>query len=207
MAQYGKSDYWEERYSRDPEPFDWYQRWGGLKDIFLPFVQPSHRIIMVGAGNSRLSEEMWDEGFHQILNIDISRVVVKAMEEKYRDKPGLTYMYMDARNIDFPDGSFDVAVDKGTMDALLCGENSTKNVQSMVSEVYRVLAPGGVYLIVSYGQPDQRTLYLEREDLNWEVKVLTVPKPTISGAAASAADDKEAGNVHYIYVCTKRTRA
>ena len=33
MAQYGKPDYWEERYTRDPEPFDWYQRWPGLKDV------------------------------------------------------------------------------------------------------------------------------------------------------------------------------
>ena len=33
MAQYGKIGYWDERYTKDPEPFDWYQRYQGLKDI------------------------------------------------------------------------------------------------------------------------------------------------------------------------------
>ena len=32
-AQYGKNEYWEDRYGKDKEPFDWYQRYGGIKDI------------------------------------------------------------------------------------------------------------------------------------------------------------------------------
>ena len=46
----------QERYTRDPEPFDWYQRWAGLKDTFSEFAQPSNAILMLGCGNSRLSE-------------------------------------------------------------------------------------------------------------------------------------------------------
>ena len=39
MAQYGKSEYWEDRYQKDKEPFDWYQRYGGgLKDIITQYV-------------------------------------------------------------------------------------------------------------------------------------------------------------------------
>jgi len=33
-----------------------------------------------------LSEEMFDEGYQNITNIDISHVVTKAMQEKYKDK-------------------------------------------------------------------------------------------------------------------------
>ena len=53
MAQYGKSEYWEDRYQKDKEPFDWYQRYSGLKDIITQYVQPSFAILNVGAGNSR----------------------------------------------------------------------------------------------------------------------------------------------------------
>lgn len=53
MAQYGKSEYWEDRYQKDKEPFDWYQRYGGLKDIVTQYVQPTFQILNVGAGNSR----------------------------------------------------------------------------------------------------------------------------------------------------------
>ena len=53
MAQYGKSEYWEDRYQKDKEPFDWYQRYNGIKDIITQYVQPSFQILNVGAGNSR----------------------------------------------------------------------------------------------------------------------------------------------------------
>ena len=41
-------------------------------------------------GHAGLSEEMYDEGFKSIANIDISKVVIDQMTEKYRDKTGLT---------------------------------------------------------------------------------------------------------------------
>jgi 2-polyprenyl-3-methyl-5-hydroxy-6-metoxy-1,4-benzoquinol methylase len=49
-------------------------------------VAPENKILNIGAGNSRLSEEMFDEGFQNIVNIDISPTVTKAMQEKYKDK-------------------------------------------------------------------------------------------------------------------------
>lgn len=33
---------------------------------------------------------MYEEGYHSITNIDLCMVVIKAMQEKYRDKPGLS---------------------------------------------------------------------------------------------------------------------
>merc|ERR1712072_1000660 len=81
----GKPEYWEERYTRDPEPFDWYQRWAGLKDTFLEYVQPQHSLLMLGSGNARLSEEMYEDGYQKISNVDISNVVVKARQELQPD--------------------------------------------------------------------------------------------------------------------------
>jgi len=72
---------------RDPEPFDWYQRFSGLKDILTTHVDKTSRVLNVGAGNSRLSEEMFEEGYANITNIDISNICIKAMKDKYKDKP------------------------------------------------------------------------------------------------------------------------
>lgn len=201
MAQYGKPEYWEERYTRDPEPFDWYQRWAGLKDTLLEYVQTNHTILMLGAGNSRLSEEMYEEGFHNITNIDISLVVTKAMQEKYRDKTGMTYQQMDCRAMEFQDGIFNVVVDKATLDSVLCGEGSTHNAQKMLQEVSRTLSPNGVYIAISHGQPSYRLTYLQRPEFGWNVKIFTVQKPMMGMTASLASDDKD--NVHYIYICTK----
>mmetsp|Transcript_1809 Transcript_1809/g.3905 ORF Transcript_1809/g.3905 Transcript_1809/m.3905 type:complete len:212 (+) Transcript_1809:50-685(+) len=202
MAQYGKTEYWEERYTRDPEPFDWYQRWAGLKDTLLEFVQPAHSILMLGAGNSRLSEEMYEDGFQNITNIDISSVVTKAMQEKYRDKPGMTYRQMDARALDgVTEGSFNIVLDKATLDSILCGEGSTHNAQKVLSEISRVLMPNGAYIAISHGQPSYRLTYLQKPEFGWNVKIYTVHKPMMGMSGSLSADDKE--NVHYIYVCVK----
>ena len=89
MAQYGKTEYWDERYTRDPEPFDWYQRWSGIRDIVTEYLKSkSANILNVGCGNSRLSEEMYEDGYTQIMNVDYSLVAIKAMQEKYREKVG-----------------------------------------------------------------------------------------------------------------------
>jgi len=68
------------------------------------YVQPTFQILNVGAGNSRkslrtfnqkcagLSEEMFDDGYQHITNVDISTTVVKQMTELYREKyPTMSY--------------------------------------------------------------------------------------------------------------------
>ena len=152
MSQYGRPEYWEERYTRDPEPFDWYQRFSGVKDIICTYFTPESKILNVGAGNSRMSEEMFEEGYVNITNVDISHIVTKAMQEKYKEKgPNFKYVQMDVRAMEFEDGAFDVVLDKGTIDAILCGESSTSNSSKMISEIHRVLSNNGVYIAVSYG--------------------------------------------------------
>lgn len=202
MAQYGKADYWDERYTRDPEPFDWYQRWSGVRDIIVEYTKPAHSILNVGAGNSRLSEEMHDEGFTNITNIDTSMVAVKAMQDKYRDKEGMVYAHMDVKQMDLQDKTFDLVLDKGCMDSILCGEASTLNVQKALGEVARVLNSRGVFICISHGQPSYRLTYMQRPEFGWEVRVHTVEKPRM-GMSGSALNVEEKDNVHYIYVCVK----
>jgi len=66
---------------------------------------------------------MFDDGFHNITNIDISNVVVKQMQDKLKEKyPSLKYLQMDCRQMAFEAGSFDAVIDKGTLDSILCGD-------------------------------------------------------------------------------------
>ena len=37
---------------RDTDPFDWYHRYSGIKDILTQYINTSHQILNVGAGNS-----------------------------------------------------------------------------------------------------------------------------------------------------------
>lgn len=203
MAQYGKAAYWDERYTRDPEPFDWYQRWTGVRDIIMEHIKPTQNFLVIGAGNSRLSEEMYEEGFRKQTNVDISSVVVKAMAEKYADKEGMSYVCMDLKQMELGDAAFNAVIDKGTLDSLLCGEASTLNVQKALSEIARVLDTTGVFISISHGQPSYRLTYLQRLEFGWDVSVHTVAKP-IMGVTGNNIGTEEKENVHYVYVCERK---
>ena len=170
----GKTSYWDERYTKDPEPFDWYQRYSGIQELLQKYVKKDDAVLMAGCGNSRLSEDMFEDGFANISNVDISRVVIDQMGDKYKDKPALTFQQMNVCSLEFPDESFDAVIVKGTMDAILCGEGSTANVAKMCMEVSRVLKQSGILFVVSYGVPDNRMQYLENEDYSWTVTTHTV---------------------------------
>jgi SAM-dependent methyltransferase len=157
MAQYGQSAYWEERYQKDPEPFDWYQRYDALRDILRAVVAPTASVLVAGCGNSRLTGEMWRDGFAPIENVDVSRTVVEQMAARHKDMRGVTWRVMNlTQPWAFADASFDAVIDKGTLDSLLCGDNSTANGARYLSEAARVLRPGGALVVVSYGTPDNR---------------------------------------------------
>ena len=58
MVQFGLQDYWEDRYQKDKENFDWYQRYTGpIKEIINEHLPKDDypQILNVGAGNSRFA--------------------------------------------------------------------------------------------------------------------------------------------------------
>jgi len=111
---------------------------------------------------------------------------------------------MDVKSLQFEDGIFDAVVDKGTLDCILCGDGSGPNAEQMLNEVYRVLAPTGVYICITYGVPEQRESYFKNATYNWNLWTHKIAKPTISTSAIVTPEDKDPKNFHYIYVMRKR---
>eukprot|EP00914_Ancora_sagittata_P004958 GHVO01010322.1.p1 GENE.GHVO01010322.1~~GHVO01010322.1.p1 ORF type:complete len:222 (+),score=31.93 GHVO01010322.1:29-667(+) len=204
MAQYGKIEYWNERYTRDTEPFEWFQRWSGIRDIVTATVpdKKSH-ILVVGCGNSRISEEMFDEGYTNQINIDASMVVIEACKERYDSKKGLNYEVLDVTHMQrFQSGTFDAVIDKALLDSILCGDSGTDMAGNMLKEIQRVLRPNGVYICVSYGKQLYRMPYLagENEDI-WTIETKTIPKPRLVQGAVDLPDSE---GHHYVYICKKK---
>lgn len=67
---------------------------------------------------------------------------------------------MDVKSMKYPDNTFDLIIDKSTIDALLCGDFSFMNVAQMTKEIQRTLKVGGIYFIISYGEPENRMPHL-----------------------------------------------
>lgn len=57
------------------------------------------------------------------------------MKERNKERTEMKYEVMDVRDIKYPDHFFDIAIDKSTIDALLCGDNAYINVAKMMKEV------------------------------------------------------------------------
>jgi SAM-dependent methyltransferase len=155
----------------------------------LPFgpnalIQPHDRILHVGCGSSQLGVALARAGCTYVVNTDISATAIKHGLERaqmemgaesfspatpdHPDKPYLTWIQSDILDMrdTFANGSMDVVLDKGVLDAIACGDsdidvsvcdgrgqrfrvNGEKTAQ-VVNEVGRVLRPNGRWIVISY---------------------------------------------------------
>ena len=199
MPNYGDKKYWEERYDeQNGTTFDWLEDYESIKPIIDNLgIKKESRILNVGCGNSEFSEKMFDEGYTHNYNIDICQNVIDFMKSRNKNRKGLHFDVMDASDMAYKDESFDLIIDKSTIDALLCGDHCFMLVAKMLKEISRVLKVGGYYIIISYGNPETRMVHLERDHLAFEIQIYTIKRQ----------DDDEQEKTHYVYICKKLPEA
>ncbi|GAA5846668.1 hypothetical protein JCM9279_003402 [Rhodotorula babjevae] len=184
-AEYGTQEYWDTRYAQEADgaSFDWCKQYKDeeVRRLFRKFIpdQAAH-IVMLGCGNSTLSRDMYDDGYHNISNLDYSSVVIDKMARANEGCEGMTWTVGDVRHLPFERESVDVCIDKATLDAMLTGEKDPWNpppeavadCRAEVDEVLRVLKPDGVFLYLTFGQPHFRRPLLQRD--GWTLRHLEV---------------------------------
>jgi hypothetical protein len=96
-----------------------------------------------------LTADLHALGYTNQTSIDFSQVVIDAMETKYSN-PKTRWSVMDVRELQLPDGSVDMAIDKGALDAMIHGslwdppEEVRSNVGKYVDEVKHFLSLTGI---------------------------------------------------------------
>ena len=103
-----------------------------LKPLLADIMKKEDKILVLGCGNAEFSEKMYDDGYPNISNIDISPVVIEQMKARSKDRKKMVYEVMDVRDLHYPNACFDLAIDKSTIDAILCGEQAFCNVAIML---------------------------------------------------------------------------
>ncbi|KAJ3863799.1 S-adenosyl-L-methionine-dependent methyltransferase [Lentinula novae-zelandiae] len=183
--QYGTKQYWNQRYAQedDDASFDWFKSYSEIADILRSLIPDKRsRILMLGCGNSKLSEDMYDDGYHNIVNTDYSSIIIEKMKQRHGDaRPQMEWHEMDVRDLKFDDSSFDVAIDKGTMDAMMTAKGDIWNPPQQVvddctrevREVIRTLRKEmGVFIYLTFGQPHFRKRYLTVPGTKLEIREL-----------------------------------
>lgn len=79
MPNYGCPIYWDNRYAKaGPEStFDWLESYATLENLLKQFITAKDmRILVLGCGNAEFSEDLYDDGYTNVVNVDISSVVI-----------------------------------------------------------------------------------------------------------------------------------
>jgi hypothetical protein len=131
-TDFGRQEYWDSRFLEE-EHYDWLLTFQQVAPQLLPLLQPysqNARILIVGCGNSAFSADLYDAGYHNIVNVDYSGVVISRMREQHGLlRPLMTWLEMDMTKMTFPvredgDAPFDVVIDKAALDAIMVDEKS-----------------------------------------------------------------------------------
>ena len=168
VPEYASVKYWDKRYKVEKTNYDWYMNWSFFQPLLDKYVKDKEKLLVLGCGNSTLSAEIGENYFSKIISIDISKNVIENMKKQYHDKPKLEWEYMDCRKTTFENETFDVVIDKGTIDALCCSTNSLANVSNTSEDMFRILKPGGYFIVITFGTPCQRLVEINHTKHNWK---------------------------------------
>jgi EEF1A lysine methyltransferase 4 len=126
-SKYKSLNYWNERYKNE-DHFEWFGDYYKFKPILNKFINPNDSILSLGCGNSRMSEDMYNDNYKFIENIDYSPIIIDIMKEKYSHLKEMTWKVMDINKLNYEPNSFDCVLEKGTLDALLVDEKDPWNM-------------------------------------------------------------------------------
>lgn len=188
LIELAHPEYWNERYTSEQETgqdgtqpvdsYEWFRNFETLRPFFaehLPASSSRCHVLQLGCGSSTLTADLHALGYTNQTSVDFSQVIIDAMKSKYSHLES-RWCVMDVRYLELSDGSVDMAIDKGTLDAMIHGslwdppDDVRCNVGKYVNEVARVLRPGGKWLYITYRQPHFMKPLLAREDL-WTLSV------------------------------------
>ena len=181
----------------EPPPLD------PREEPFRPFIQmyahvlqgadlKNKKILEIGCGAGGGAQFMMGEYQPEsVTAIDLVPANIASARER-GPLPGLTFSVGDATSLDFPDESFDVVVN-------IESSHSYSSIEKFLSEVKRVLLPGGVFLFADHRPlndewgPDRTLAALEDQIRDTGMKILRDEDltPNINAASDSLNQGKE----------------
>jgi len=133
-------EYWQMLHKARPPSnhHEWVAPCQAVSNILLlpqyHILNPKHRIMMAGAGTSRLSILLYEAGYQHIHNVDFSSAAIQAMQEMYGGKSYSNMRWIEANLLDIEGRNsfeyyksellkYDAIVDKGTLESIIGGDD------------------------------------------------------------------------------------
>ena len=185
---YHSADYWNSRYKGGAmSNFAWYCGLDALKPLLSPLLADASSVLEIGCGDCPLARELRADGFAgELVAVDYAAACVRELRAEQQRRPPaarVRYDEADARALAYRAASFDLVLDKGTVDATLSSAAvGVRDAAAIAREAVRVLRVGGergaaagcaALVVVSHCQPD---------DEHGEVLVHDVLAPALRAA-------------------------
>ena len=164
------------------------------------------RVLIVGCGSSSLGHDMLLDGWEGgVTNVDYSSVVISQMKDKYQmilegkkqkmsvDSDSLEeFQFICAditEKLNYPDSSFDLIIDKGLLETLLC--SSVRDCRLAMNECSRLLKEDhGEMVIFSRKKPDDCLHFIENPGWTGGIWYYRIPQ-------TATADEQEGYNFNW----------
>ena len=143
-------------------------------------------VLELGCGTSSVAAALSDAGFRDVLGLDLSARAVADAKARHASRPGLRFARADARALCSPAssssassssivaGSVAAVLDKGTLDAICCGEGFDWEAGRVAASLVRALRPGGVWVCASLMPPSVVLPLVSRAE--WSLAAEPVPE-------------------------------
>lgn len=154
---------------------EWFVSGQSAADLFVshvPLDPTSTRLLEVGCGTSNLGLLM-RPFVKSVLAIDICPNAVEICRGRTSDK-GIEYAVADVCRVSdvIPRDSFDVVIDKGTLDALLSSDKCHTNGERFIETMGEVVCAGGRLAILTLNDVSVIMPFIHScETANWEIVV------------------------------------
>ena len=117
--------------------------------IFREYLSPPGHLLDLGCGTGRATIPLKEMG-HQVVGVDTDPDVI---EQAHKLHPGIEFKIGDATELEFEDESFDhVLFSNNGLDSLY----PMQSRMGALTEIHRVLRPGGVFI---YNSHDRNSLF------------------------------------------------
>ena len=106
-------------------------------------------VLDVACGTGDFSFAAARHGAYRVTGIDIAPRMLDIARQKARMRglhKRVTFREGEAENLDFPPGSFDAVI-------IAFGARNFENIKQATREVYRVLRPGGKFIVLEFSTP------------------------------------------------------
>lgn len=122
-SDYGTATYWQQRFETEAS-YEWLLPYDSVMEWLRSHVQPGDRILMVGCGNSAFPLDMAADGYAHVTATDLSANVVQHMQQQDQQGTRVCWQVADMLALPFPDGSFDVVIEKAAIDCFFTSSTS-----------------------------------------------------------------------------------